>query len=95
MFALESAMDELSYALDMDPIELRRVNDTQTDPVSGLPFSSRLLMPCFDQAAEKFGWRQRNAEARRDAGRCVAGRLRLRDLVLPQQYGRGRRAHLR
>jgi xanthine dehydrogenase YagR molybdenum-binding subunit len=60
MFALESAMDELSYALDMDPIELRRVNDTQTDPVSGLPFSSRLLMPCFDQAAEKFGWRQRN-----------------------------------
>jgi xanthine dehydrogenase YagR molybdenum-binding subunit len=60
MFALESAMDELSYALNMDPIELRRVNDTQTDPVSGLPFSSRLLMPCFDQAAERFGWRQRN-----------------------------------
>jgi xanthine dehydrogenase YagR molybdenum-binding subunit len=60
MFALESAMDELSYALSMDPIELRRVNDTQTDPVSGLPFSSRLLMPCFDQAAERFGWRQRN-----------------------------------
>ncbi len=60
MFALESAMDELSYALNTDPIELRRVNDTQTDPVSGLPFSSRLLMPCFDQAAEKFGWKQRN-----------------------------------
>jgi xanthine dehydrogenase YagR molybdenum-binding subunit len=60
MFALESAMDELSYALNMDPIELRRVNDTQTDPVSGLPFSSRLLMACFDQAAQKFGWRQRN-----------------------------------
>ena len=60
MFALESAMDELAYALDMDPIELRRANDTQTDPVSGLPFSSRLLMPCFDQAAQKFGWSQRN-----------------------------------
>ena len=60
MFALESAMDELAYALNMDPIELRRANDTQTDPVSGLPFSSRLLMPCFDQAAEKFDWRQRN-----------------------------------
>ena len=60
MFALESAMDELSYMLNMDPIELRRVNDTQTDPVSGLSFSSRLLMPCFDQAAEKFGWKQRN-----------------------------------
>src|SRR6202012_4248847 len=51
MFALESAMDELAYELKMDPIELRRVNDTQTDPVSGLPFSSRSLMLCFDQAA--------------------------------------------
>jgi xanthine dehydrogenase YagR molybdenum-binding subunit len=60
MFGYESAMDELAYALNMDPIELRRVNDTQTDPVSGLPFSGRLLMPCFDQAAEKFGWSKRN-----------------------------------
>ena len=54
MFALESAMDELAYALAMDPIELRRVNDTQTDPVDGKPYSSRSLMACFDQAAEKF-----------------------------------------
>jgi len=60
MFALESAMDELAYALDMDPIELRRVNDTQTDPVGGKPFSSRSLMTCFDQAAERFGWKARN-----------------------------------
>jgi xanthine dehydrogenase YagR molybdenum-binding subunit len=62
MFGLESAMDELAYALNMDPIELRRVNDTQTDPVSGLPFSSRSLMQCFDQAAAKFGWGVRNPE---------------------------------
>jgi xanthine dehydrogenase YagR molybdenum-binding subunit len=60
MFALESAMDELAYALKMDPIELRRINDTQTDPVDGLPFSSRSLMQCFDQAAAQFGWRDRN-----------------------------------
>ncbi len=60
MFALESAMDELAYELRMDPIELRRVNDTQMDPVSGLPFSSRSLMQCFDQAAAQFGWRNRN-----------------------------------
>jgi xanthine dehydrogenase YagR molybdenum-binding subunit len=62
MFALESAMDELAHELKMDPIELRRVNDTQTDPVSGLPFSSRSLMQCFDQAAAKFGWSARNAQ---------------------------------
>jgi len=60
MFALESAMDELAHALDMDPIELRRVNDTQTDPVTGLPFSSRSLMQCFDQAAARFGWSTRD-----------------------------------
>jgi xanthine dehydrogenase YagR molybdenum-binding subunit len=61
MFALESAMDELAHALDMDPIELRRVNDTQTDPVAGIPFSSRSLMPCFDRAAAQFGWHKRAA----------------------------------
>ncbi len=60
MFALESAMDELAYALNMDPIELRRVNDTQTDPVEGRPFSSRSLMGCFDQAAARFGWSRRD-----------------------------------
>jgi xanthine dehydrogenase YagR molybdenum-binding subunit len=60
MFALESAMDELAYKLNMDPIELRRINDTQADPVDGLPFSSRSLMQCFDQAAAQFGWQNRN-----------------------------------
>ena len=60
MFALESAMDELAYALDMDPIELRRVNDTQIDPVKGTPFSSRSLMQCFDQASARFGWAKRD-----------------------------------
>jgi xanthine dehydrogenase YagR molybdenum-binding subunit len=60
MFALESGMDELAHALSMDPIDLRRVNDTQKDPVTGLPFSSRSLMACYDQAAAKFGWSRRN-----------------------------------
>jgi xanthine dehydrogenase YagR molybdenum-binding subunit len=60
MFALESAMDELAVALKMDPIELRRANDTQTDPVNGKPFSSRSLMQCYDQAAARFGWSRRD-----------------------------------
>jgi xanthine dehydrogenase YagR molybdenum-binding subunit len=59
-FALESAMDELAVALNMDPIELRRANDTQTEPIKGLPYTSRALMPCFDQAAEAFGWKGRD-----------------------------------
>jgi xanthine dehydrogenase YagR molybdenum-binding subunit len=60
MFALESAIDELAHALGMDPIELRRVNDTRTDPLDGKPYSSRSLMECFDRAAEAFGWSRRN-----------------------------------
>jgi len=59
LFALESAMDELSYALDMDPVELRRVNDTQKEPIKGLPYSSRSLMQCFDVGAKAFGWSKR------------------------------------
>ena len=61
-FALESAMDELAVALNMDPIELRRVNDTMKEPIKDLPFTSRTLMPCFDQAAEVFGWSKRTPQ---------------------------------
>ncbi len=59
MYALESGMDELAVALNMDPVELRRMNDTMKDPPTGRPYSSRSLMQCFDQAADAFGWRDR------------------------------------
>ncbi len=60
LFALESAMDELAVALNMDPVELRRVNDTMQEPIKGLPYTSRTLMPCFDAAAQAFGWEKRD-----------------------------------
>jgi xanthine dehydrogenase YagR molybdenum-binding subunit len=44
----------------MDPVELRRVNDTMVDPIKKAPFTSRALMPCFDAAAEAFGWATRD-----------------------------------
>jgi len=62
LFALESAMDELAVALKLDPVELRRCNDTAVEPIHGLPYSSRNLMACFDAAAEAFGWKDRSAE---------------------------------
>ena len=62
LFALESAMDELAVALAMDPVELRRVNDTQVEPIKGLPYTSRALMPCFDAAAAVFGWSKRQPQ---------------------------------
>jgi xanthine dehydrogenase YagR molybdenum-binding subunit len=61
MFALESAMDELAVQLNMDPIELRRINDTTKEPIGGKPYTSRSLMACYDEGARAFGWTQRSA----------------------------------
>jgi xanthine dehydrogenase YagR molybdenum-binding subunit len=59
LFALESAVDEMAWALGLDPIELRRRNDTVTDPISGKPFSTRALIRCFEAGADAFGWSRR------------------------------------
>ncbi|THA86341.1 xanthine dehydrogenase family protein molybdopterin-binding subunit [Streptomyces sp. A0592] len=56
MYALESAMDELAGALGMDPIELRLRNEPRTEPDSGRPFSSRHLVECMREGAQRFGW---------------------------------------
>jgi xanthine dehydrogenase YagR molybdenum-binding subunit len=74
MFALESAMDELAYALKMDPLELRLLNYAAVDPESGKPFSSKALRECYRLGAEKFGWKDRKFEPRsmRD-GRLLVG----------------------
>jgi xanthine dehydrogenase YagR molybdenum-binding subunit len=60
LFPLESTIDELAVALDMDPVELRRRNDTDHEPIKNLPYTSRSLMACFDAAAKSFGWDKRN-----------------------------------
>ena len=62
LFALECAMDELAEQLAIDPIELRRRNDTKVDAVKKRPFTSRHLMECFDAGAKQFGWDKRNAK---------------------------------
>ena len=63
-FAIESAMDELAYALAMDPVALRIANYAENEPQSGKPWSSKRLRECYRQAAERFGWSRRNAEPR-------------------------------
>ncbi len=62
IFALESAVDELAVKLAMDPVELRRINDTDRNRVTGKPYSSRSLMPCYDAASAAFGWQRRNPQ---------------------------------
>ncbi len=59
LFALESAMDELAWALNLDPLELRRRNDTLVETVTQKPYTSRSLVRCIDAGAEEFGWAQR------------------------------------
>lgn len=74
MYALEAAMDELAYKLDMDPIELRVRNEPPRDPEKNLPWSSRSLVQCFREGAKRFGWERRNPKPRsmRD-GRYLIG----------------------
>ncbi|KQR71205.1 xanthine dehydrogenase family protein molybdopterin-binding subunit [Pedobacter sp. Leaf176] len=60
MHAIECIMDELSYKLDIDPVELRLINYTDTDPSTGKPYTSKELRQCYLKAAEQFGWEKRN-----------------------------------
>lgn len=59
LFAFESAMDEMAYALNQDPVALRIAHDTRNDPVTGKPFSSRYAVQCLTMGAERFGWKRR------------------------------------
>jgi len=62
MYALESAIDEMAQELNIDPVEFRRINDTQVSPINGAPYTSRSMMKCFDQASAAFGWHKRQAK---------------------------------
>lgn len=59
LFAMESAMDELSYALQLDPVELRRRNDSDVELATNRPYTSRSLLRCIERGVELFGWEER------------------------------------
>ena len=63
-FALESALDELAYKLDIDPIELRLRNYAETDPERNRPFSSKFLKECYQMGADAIGWWKRDRKPR-------------------------------
>ncbi len=74
-FALESAMDELAYALKLDPVQLRLANYAETHPISGKPWSSKKLRECYERGAQEFGWAGRKPEPKsmRDTDGTLVG----------------------
>ncbi|MDQ8728705.1 xanthine dehydrogenase family protein molybdopterin-binding subunit [Bradyrhizobium sp. LHD-71] len=64
VYALESAMDELAVALDIDPLELRLRCYSDRDQNENLPYTSKALHECYRQGADAFGWSQRNPKPR-------------------------------
>ncbi|AYD05229.1 aldehyde oxidoreductase molybdenum-binding subunit PaoC [Neorhizobium sp. NCHU2750] len=74
LMALEIAIDEMAEKLGLDPIEFRRINDTQVDPEKPeRPFSHRNLIGCMKLGAEKFGWKDRGKPATRREGSLMIG----------------------
>ena len=62
IYATESAMNELSDQLKIDPVKFRILNEPKIDESLGIPFSSRHLVECFELGMEKFGWARRSPE---------------------------------
>jgi xanthine dehydrogenase YagR molybdenum-binding subunit len=74
MFGPEVALDELAEKLGMDPVEVRIRNEPEVDPESGKPWSSRHLVECLREGAQRFGWAGRDPRpgVRRE-GRWLVG----------------------
>ncbi|TCD07607.1 xanthine dehydrogenase family protein molybdopterin-binding subunit [Pedobacter frigidisoli] len=62
LHAIECTMDELSYKLKIDPLDLRLINYSDMDPSAEKPYTSKALRACYLEAAEKFGWDKRSPE---------------------------------
>jgi xanthine dehydrogenase YagR molybdenum-binding subunit len=72
-YAIECAMDELAYAANIDPLELRLINYSDKDQIEDRRYSSKQLRECYRQGAEKFGWSNRSPQPRsmRDGNELV------------------------
>ncbi|MEI4488830.1 xanthine dehydrogenase family protein molybdopterin-binding subunit [Frigidibacter sp. MR17.14] len=72
--ALELAIDAAAEAAGMDPLAFRLKNYAETDPATGMAFSSKALRECYAQAAERFGWDARPLAPRQmRQGRLLKG----------------------
>jgi CO/xanthine dehydrogenase Mo-binding subunit len=65
-FGLECLIDELAAKLDLDPLEFRRRNHSDSDAVDGRPFSSKNLLECYRRAQPH--WDRRDEVRARSKG---------------------------
>jgi 4-hydroxybenzoyl-CoA reductase alpha subunit len=76
-FAFEVQLDRVAERLELDPIELRRVNfqgeDTQT--VNGQRITSNGFLECLAQVEEASDWKRRRGRLPRGHGLGVAGSM--------------------
>jgi xanthine dehydrogenase YagR molybdenum-binding subunit len=59
MTLFEIAIDELAYATNVDPLQLRLLNYSEKDAMHDKPFTSKALREAFAEGAERFGWARR------------------------------------
>lgn len=64
LLALETAVDELAAALELDPLQLRLKNIPERDQKKDLPWSNNEVEACYLQGAAQFGWDRRIPEPR-------------------------------
>ncbi|WP_118137652.1 xanthine dehydrogenase family protein molybdopterin-binding subunit [Oceanicella sp. SM1341] len=65
-WALGSALDELAHEAGIDPLDMRIRNHADTEPQTGEPWSSKMLLECYEEGARRFGWRTRPEGGTRD-----------------------------
>jgi CO/xanthine dehydrogenase Mo-binding subunit len=76
-FALESAMDELACALQIDAVKLRLQNYAEVDQKKQKPYSlPESLRACYERVAEASGWSARAAAASSAPGTHASGNKR-------------------
>ncbi|HXD49881.1 MAG TPA: xanthine dehydrogenase family protein molybdopterin-binding subunit [Gemmatimonadaceae bacterium] len=70
---LECTMDILARELGIDPLELRRRNYAERDQDKDRPYSDKRLDACYDQGAERFGWKRARARRNEPGARLRRG----------------------
>ena len=67
-FALEAMIDTMAEKTGMDPLDFRLKNYSETDPVSGQPYTTKRLREAYEAGAKAIGWKNRNKKPGSDSG---------------------------